>query len=182
MSYKKENFSKCQFNPIAEGNMRQLYPKLEEIFETTEDALIRYVILLYDKKSPLLEDERDFNKRRAVAGDLTFFDYEPEDAESQEMITTAIVNYLQFTNDKTFAAAQAIEYKMWEAITQILTPIKGKSSKEELEAAQKKSLLADEIDRDIKRLDSYAREMSGSDTVLEKKVKRSFSSPESRLK
>lgn len=160
--------------------MVDTYPKLRTIFSTTNDEIIRYVIMMYDSKSPLIEEERDLNRRKAIAIEMSGI-VMPDREELFEPLHEAIVEYLQFTHDRLFAAAISTEFRFWEAIRIQLQPIKAGTDKEQLEAAQKKNVLADSIDDCMKRIDAYAKEMSGGDEKVEKKVKKSFTSVERML-
>lgn len=180
MIYTEKHFERCTFNPMCRKPMIEEYPKLRTIFTTDNDPVIRYTIMMYDPASYLVRDERDLSKRRMVAGELTFVDSDAEDL--QEIIYEAFIDYLQYVNDKTWAAACANEFRFWEAIKLSLIPITETGAKGQLEAAQKKSVLAESIDDCIKRIETYAKDMAGGDPILEKRIKKSFVSPEQMLK
>lgn len=156
------------------------YPKLCTVFSTSDDGVIRYTIMMYDPGSYLIKEERDWNKRKDIATELTFLDPNAEDV--QDTIYEAFIDYLQYVNDKKFAAACAVEYRFWEAIKLMLIPIKETGDKGQLEAAQKKNVLAESIDDCMARLETYARDLAGGDVVLEKRIRKSFVSPEQMLK
>lgn len=180
MSYTESDLQKCRFNPLTPKAMLETYPKLKDIFTEPDDAIMRYTILLYDPKSPLLEDYKNLDQRRQVAADM-FIDAELDTLQDQFVLSA--VDYLKYINDKIFAAACATEYKFWEAISLIMQPIsRGGSDSDQLQAANKKNVLSDSMDDSIKKLDGYAREMSGGDTVVEKKMKKRFTSVEKMLK
>lgn len=143
------------------------YSKLLEVFTTSNDAIIRYTIMLYDPKSPLISNESDPEIRKRVAGELSGMIIQKE---ILPIIQESCIEYLQFINLKTWAAICAIDYFYWEAISLIMQPITGTTDKEQLEAAQKKNVLSDSIDDAIKRLENYYRVMSGGDKELEKKI------------
>jgi hypothetical protein len=171
------NFSRCPFDPLCKEPMVDAYPKLRTIFSTNCDEIIRYVIMMYDSKSPLIEEERDLNRRKTIAVEMSGI-VMPEREEMFEPLHEAIIEYLQFTHDRLWAAAVSTEFRFWEAIRIQLQPIKGSTDKEQLEAAQKKNVLADSIDDCMKRIDAYAKEMSGGDEKVEKKVKKRLSPEE----
>lgn len=110
--------------------------------------------------------------------DAEFEEDEGEDALPQATRGVPIMleitfNYLvRFPMSKEWMAIVCFEYKFYEAAKILLTPVTGKSSKEELEALQKKSLVADEFDKDIKRLDALYKAFLSDDTILEKKLKK----------
>ena len=68
----------------------------------------------------------------------------------------------------------AIEYKYWENIAELTTPIQGETNKERLEAAQKKSIISDEVEKDIKRIDDLYKAFFGDDQFETAVKKQSF--------
>lgn len=188
MSYTKQEFERCTFNPMVEGSMLHEYPRLNEIVklewvDQDLDAILRYAICLYDPKSPIVQNERDLNYRRGVAAELAGID----DEEFQTLLYThthkyapeLIIKYLmRFPKSKEWMAICCFEFKFYEAAKMMLTPIQGKETKSELESVQKKSLIADELEKDIKRIDVLYKSFFGGDDDLEKKVKRKLT-PES---
>lgn len=70
---------------------------------------------------------------------------------------------------------QAMEFKFWESIK--LTMQAGG-----LESLKNKGIAADEMEKDIKRIEAYYRLYYMEDIELEKKVKKSYSSPEQAMK
>jgi hypothetical protein len=189
--YTKEKFKNCIFNPMEESGMLSEYPRLEQIIkeewkDVHLDSIIRFAICCYDPKSPLIKDEPSLNERKMIAADISNMGSEIQD-EVFNMIYPAnredrtpfvhelIFEYLRrFAKSKEFAAIAAIEFKFWEQIKQVLTPITGKNSKEELEAVQKKSLVSNEIEIDLKRIDTYYMKFFGEDEMLQKKASNRF--------
>lgn len=53
-----------------------------------------------------------------------------------------------------------------------MEPISGKNNKEELEAVQKKATIKDEIEKDIRRIESLQRTFFGEDEDLSKSRRR----------
>lgn len=180
MIYTEKHFERCAFNPLCKKPMIDEYPKLRTIFTTSDDAVIRYTIFMYDPNSFLVKDEREWGKRKMIAEELTLVG--PDDADIQETVYEAIIDYLQYINDKTWAAACSNEFRFWEAVKLSLIPITETGNKGQLEAVQKKTAVAESIDDCIRRIETYAKDLAGGDPVIEKRVKQSFVSPEQMLK
>lgn len=185
MSYKKEQFDGCAFNPMVELKMQDAYPKICEIIkpEYKEDMwldnVLRYIIMIYDPRSPLITDERDLNRRKGMAAGLAGFDMEEEDYLSElylcklEYMPVLVVHYLQrFARSMDWSIIVATEHCFWESMVKLMEPISGKDSKAELESVQKKSAIKAEIDADVKRLEAYYLKFFGGDTEMEKKVRK----------
>jgi hypothetical protein len=176
MTYKKSDFNYCQFNPLIEGRILAEYPKLTEVIapewnDENLEAIMRYIILVYDPKSPLILNERDLNYRKdigfALAGitDETLMDTVSNSTHVYSSELT--VKYLmRFARSKEWAAICAFEFSFWESIKEVTKPISGRSSKEILESVQKKAAIKEEIEKDIKRLENLYRTFLGEDEAL----------------
>lgn len=185
MIYKKKDFANCQFNPLADQPILTEYPKFNEIIlpewvdEPQLDNIIRYVIMVYDPKSILVYNERDLNYRKGIAAELASFDLADEEFmatiynSSHAFIAELILKFLmRFAKSKEWAALCAFEFAFWESIQMILEPISGKNNKEELDAVQKKATIKDELDKDIRRLESYFKAFCGEDNDLLDKARK----------
>lgn len=162
--------------------MLENYPQLSEIIlpdwmDEYTDCVMRYIVMVYDPKSPLINNERDLNYRKGVAGELAGI----EDEEVLESLFTSThrysadltVKYLcRFVKSKEWAAICAFESSFWESIKEVIEPITGKNSREKLDSVQKKSAIKEEIEKDILRLDKLYRVFFGEDDELQNKAKK----------
>lgn len=199
MSYSEKDFKGCAFNPLVKGKMLNEYSRLCEIISPEWDTpyldeLIRYVICVYDPKSPLAIQERDLNYRKGVAAELAKMDMDNNDfiqavyncsyimknvsvedallGGDFPLISDLIMKYLmRFVKSKEWAAIIIVENCFWESAKKLMEPISGKNSKEELEAVQKKSAIKDELDKDIARLEKYFKSFFGDDDDLALRAK-----------
>lgn len=183
--YKYSDFLHCQFNPLAENPILRAYPKLSEIIDPEWqdeclDSILRYMLMVYDPKSPLVNNERDLNYRKGIAIELA----EISDELMAESIINSthkyspalIIKYLmRFARSKEWAAICAFESAYWESIKEVIEPISGKNSREKLDSVQKKAVIKQEIIEDIKRLDALYRTFFGEDDELLNKNKRRLS-------
>lgn len=182
MIYKLRDFEGCTFNPLVDTRMLEAYPKLSEIvlpewLDECTDQILRYAIMVYDPKSPLIINEKDLNYRKGIAGELagiedeTILDsiYNSTHSYSPDLI----IKYLmRFARNKEWAAICAFESSFWESIKEVIEPITGKNSREKLDSVQKKSAIKEEIEKDILRLDKLYRVFCGEDDELQNKTKR----------
>lgn len=182
MIYKQPDFNNCQFNPLVDQPMLDAYPKLNEIIEQewrddSLDGILRYIIIVYDPKSPLINFERDLNYRKEIAINLSKL----SDFDTAAAVLTNIHNYspaliikylMRFARSKEWAAICAFEFSFWESIKEVTEPISGKSSKEKLESVQKKSTIKEEIVKDMRQLDALYKTFFGEDDDLHAKSKR----------
>ena len=182
MAYTESSFTTCVFNPLVKGKMTQVFPKLKEIVSPEWDSyknidkIIRYVIIAYDPKSPVRINERDPLKRKNIAYDLAEFERnklgEAEDSiinQSNEVCFLFTVKYLaKFVKDKVYAALCAFEFKYYENILELMKPIVGDTNAERLDAAKKKSVISEEIIKDIKIIDELWMNLFGEKQLVEK--------------
>lgn len=169
--------------------MVAVYPGLHKIIPAEAralpllDMMIRYSIMIYDPKSPLVADERDLNYRKNLA--LDFLKVQDQSVRDQMIsceqpfLPEVITGILQhFIKSMEWACLSALEFKFWEAINITMQPLSGLSGKEQLEALQKKALASKEMEADMKRIEQYYKSLFSDDGDLEKKA-RSRVSPES---
>lgn len=182
MIYKKQDFNNCAFNPLAEDPILSVYPKLTEIVDPDWrdeylDSILRYMIMVYDPKSPLVFNERDLNYRKGIALELIHMD---DETVAEAIVNSThkyspalIIHYLRrFARSKEWAAICAFDSSYWESIKEVMEPIEGKNSREKLDSVQKKAVIKQEIIEDIKRLDMLYRTFFGEDEELMNKNKR----------
>lgn len=181
MIYKKEDFKYCQFNPLLEGSLLKAYPKLKEIVDQDWqdehlDKILRYIIMVYDPKSPLI-NERDLNRRKSIALELARID---DELLSEALITSVHIYFpdltgkflKKFVRSMEWAAICAVTTAYWESITEMMKPIHGKSSREILDAVQKKAAIKDEIVKDIERLNKLSSAFYGGDEELQARTRK----------
>ena len=185
MSFKVSDFNSLQFNPLCSGKMLTEYPRLSEIVspewtdEADLDKIIRYCILVYDPKSALVANEKDLNYRKGIAAELAKLNLKDEEYMqgiynfNHTIALDFTIRFLiRFVKSKEWATICALEASFWESIRKVLEPISGKNSKEELESVQKKATIKDEIDKDIKRVETYYKIFFGEDAEFENKAKK----------
>jgi len=181
--YSEKNFNGCAFNPLTKEKMIVTYPRLSEIilpeWQVPElDALLRYIICVYDPKSILVTTERDLNYRKGLAAELAGLDMNDDVFMTSiytcthDFLAELIVRFLmRFVKSKEWAAIVIVENCFWESAKKLMEPISGKNSKEELEAVQKKSAIKDELDKGILRLEKYYKSFFGEDDDLQARAK-----------
>lgn len=190
MAYSEKDFQSCEFNPFSKLPMLEQHPRIKEIvdaewiseYAASIDNILRFVVIVYDKNSPLRQNERDSLRRKNIAYDLAGFDRlengEPDEVivnETHPIIFMVTVRYLaKFIKSKEYAALCAFEFKYYENIMELMTPIVGTTNAERLEAAKKKSVISEEIVKDIKIIDDLWLGFFGEKTLVEKVKAKKF--------
>jgi hypothetical protein len=87
MNINLNEFNTLEFNPIPCDNLKDLKKKYPDLFRWDEFQIetdkfdlgvaIKYVLLMYDKRSPLFRLERNIKKRKEIAGALAEFPKHP---------------------------------------------------------------------------------------------------------
>ena len=177
MSYTYDQFNACIFNPLTKEKMLQAYPALKEIVQPeweqeSIDAILRFVVICYDSKSPVVATERDYTRKKVISYELAGIKNMDEDSD---IIAALTIQYLiKFIRQKEYAALCAFEYKFYENISELMTPVKGDTNAERLEAAKKKSVISEEIILDIKRIDDLWLQVLGEKDLVEIVKRKNF--------
>jgi len=152
--------------PINDKNF-QNNVMVKQIFGSiniSEVPIIKYVVLLYDLKSPMRLKIPDINLRKEECAEMAelktgtdkIFDL------SHDNILGYINSYLRFQSSKVWAILTANEEVLWQYQRELLTPIVNfKNDKDKLQALEIKSKLMNECDAIIKRIDAYEDKIFG---------------------
>lgn len=193
--YTSKDFAKCFFNPL-EKNLLKTYPRLNDLLpqEVPEDdllcnegeKLIKYVLALYDPKSPIIKDNPDYSSRKQAAAILA--GYSLHDTTKLDTVYTCdseymvgfIVNFLRnVVQSRIWASLQADEQTYWEFIYRMMLPInREKGDKDQVQAVAVKTKLSEDKESILSRVESNLSKFLGEDEDLKKKVKKQDFSPE----
>jgi len=182
MTYTEKDFSVFQYNPLVKKDLDKFIATIPDEFKshTHIHGLVSYTMLMYDPRSILIVREREIDQRKRTAAELANLK-EMEDyfTLSDETLMTLVIWYLKTqVKSREFAAIVALEYKFWENISELMSPIVGESNKERLEAAQKKAVISQEIDSDIAKLNRYYKDFFGDDDAISTQVRKQSFRPE----
>jgi hypothetical protein len=181
MKYTEQHFKPCQFNPLEE-NLLAAYPELAEFlipFNLTAGVReLRYIIMMYDPKTPLKRSTHLMAAQKMEAAQLSGFDLEKDEKKLEEMydftdpqFTLLVSAYLaRFVQSKKFVMLITLEQVWWEYNSNLLKKVTGENSKQELDAIEKKSKLRVEMEAIIQTMDRYREEFYGKDEVLIEQV------------
>ena len=195
-TYQQQNFSRCFFNPL-EKDLLKTYPKIGELLpeEVSEedalahegDRLLRYILCLYDPKSPVVKDNPDLGSRKIAAAHAAGYNTTNDTAKLEliytcesEYMVGIIVNFLrQVVQSRVWASLQADEQTYWEFIYRMLLPInRDKGDKDQVQAVAVKTKLSEDKESIMERIDNNWNKFIGDDPELKKKIKKQDFSPE----
>lgn len=173
----EKELSILEFNPMVKKNMLSAYPKLKEIVGDVDDKLIRYVILMYDIKSPLRHHYPELGKRKEFAASMagydlmkddviTLFDFKINDEPYEELLDM-IMKYLKYQNNWVWSMIVSNEQAFYEYNRRVMMPVEGNRDKDILQAINIKTQIMVSQDEIYQRLQKYYRDLSGGDDKLE---------------
>lgn len=175
-----------------EKNLFEEYPRLLEMLprdssdrtftsDRDEEKMIRYVLALYDPKSPLVKDYPDLNTRKTAAAEVAGYDLE-EDKDvidrlfrcDSEYLVEFIVTYLrQIVQSRSWASITADEQTYWEFVSRMLLPInRTNKDKDDVSAVALKTKLGEDKENIAERLDRNWNKFLGDDEELKRKVQK----------
>lgn len=197
MNYTSENFKHCQFNPFEEYPFKA-YPRLKEIvvkdahicidedeeetdnhFSVPEDKMVRYILALYDPKSPLIKGESNLLRRKEIAASIAGFDVDKEEDMlaviydcKYEHLVLMIQNFLRFfVKSMEWAMLVSYESAFWEFQSRLMQPIeRADKDKDLMTAVGNKTKLANDIQELYNKFEAAKDQFYGNDTILIKQA------------
>jgi hypothetical protein len=180
-----KEFGRMEFNPTSKKQMFQVYPKLSNILGAANDKLVRYVLLMYDIKSPLKDHYPDLQKRKEIAAmmsgydmdkdDVTgIFEFKTKDDEGEYIPHDELLNitiaYLKYQNNWVWSMVVSNEQAFYEYNKRVMMPVDGSRDKDILQAINIKTQIMEAQDAIYNRLQKYYKDMAGGDTDLEQAI------------
>jgi len=188
MSYQKQSFDKCFFNPL-EKDLLKTYPQLKELIDGIEisDRQIKYCLSMYDPKSPVVKDNPDINARKIAAAEVAGYDKQKDKEEldklfacDEEGVIVFTINFLRkVVKSRVWASLCADEQVFWEFIQRLFKPISEDSDKTDVDAQEKKLKISKGKEEVSALIEVNWNKLLGDDEDLKKKVKKQDYSPES---
>lgn len=184
----KIDCSNMQFDPTCSGTMVSKYPFLKDIASGIPDKAVRYLLLMYDSKSPLRNMYPDLQKRKEFAAVVAGYDLVKDESKFEELKTFVHIvtneegdevkvpceDYLEFLtkllmyqSSRVWSMIVANESAFYEYHRKVMAEVTDGGDKDILQAVTIKTKLMEAMDDIDKRLKGYYREMSGDDKGLD---------------
>ena len=185
------DFSKMKYNPTTDV----LKTELKDILAISDLRMAKYILLMYDEKSPMKEYYPDLEKRKDFCADIAGYDSVKDetvikslksmtkerkipvgDAEDQKFKTVvdiwdefvdAVLNYVTHQNSRLWAMIVTNEQAFYEYQRRVMAEVDGGAGKNSLDAINMKTKLLEAMDDIDKRLESYYSKISGGDQSME---------------
>lgn len=179
--YKELEFSKCLFNPFVDDVFKS-YPqlgKIKAIDKKIDNKLMKYIICVYDYRSPIVIHNRELKIRKQVAAEFAGYNVLEEDLKylfniEEEYVLKAIDTFLKsFIHSRTWYMICCNENIFWEYGQRMLKPVgvmeeeggKKLSEKDLIAAMQAKTKLSEDMSAIDERLDAAYKRLYGNESI-----------------
>jgi hypothetical protein len=186
MVYDKDDFRRCQFNPL-DKNILKNNPRLQDLigaypdedYPAPKESILRYILALYDPASPLVKDYPDLGSRKMAAAQVADFNLSDESLLKtvfecdNEAVASTIIGFLRdFAQNRLWAMYCSNEQTFWEYNLRLLTSISAEKDRDLMAAVSTKTKLSDDMEAISNRLERLQNTLYGDDEHLKKKAKR----------
>lgn len=128
--YTPDSFKRCLFNPLAK-DLAKRYPE-----SRCDEKVLRYVLCLYDPKSPLIKDCRNIKTRKQEAARLAGFNLSTDSeflddlfAFKNKEAVTATINFLkEHVHNRIWTMIVSHEQTFYEYNERLMKPVDDGSS------------------------------------------------------
>lgn len=173
MNYEKKHFGNCLFNPM-EKDLFGTYPELKKL--TNNEKMMRYIIAMYDPKSPIVSQNRDPVMRKRIAAEFAGYDMVQDRSKLEEIynlkteyVRTIIVRFMtEFAYPREWFMLQANEATYFEYGARMMEPITkddNTKEKDELAAINIKSKLSEDMEKLNERIEKGYKKLFGDDSA-----------------
>lgn len=178
--YKKEDFSKCLFNPCLEDVFAS-YPQLEKIKNISpniDNKFMKYIICVYDYRSPIVIQNRELKIRKQVAAEFCGYDLINDNIKhifniDVDYVLQAIDTFLKsFIHSRIWYMICCNENIFWEYGQRMLSPVTNKddagkpmTEKAITEAMALKTKLSEDMASIDERLDAAYKRLYGNESL-----------------
>jgi len=192
IAYNEKSFEAMKFNPMCKGDIGDVHPELKPIMaiygKPMPDLVIRYILMVYDDSSVLVQACREITMRKRTAAELSrlntmknekFFDMVLDCSDTN--VVKMIVEYLRvFRKPRLWQMIVANEMLFEEYNARLMQKIKENDAdeKKELDALNVKTKIRQEVEAINTSLEAYYMAMFGNDDNLKKRVQSIDFSPE----
>jgi hypothetical protein len=189
MAYTEADFKSCKYNPLIK-NFKEQYASLFKIipkeYTGDKEALLRYVCLMYDPKSPLIKDSASIETRKRKAAQCSGFELNEDELEFLfELKDPCVIEVIDIflrkhINERLAYMIFANEQTFYEYGKRLLQPVTdgGNGEKGLLSSITIKTKLSEDMDAINARLENDIQKLYMGDAQLQKAVAKVKFTPE----
>jgi hypothetical protein len=180
--YSQESFKNCLFNPLVK-DLTGKYPALIPLLPKGENGekILKYILFLYDPKSPLIKDSRNIKTRKQEAARLAGFDLQKDtdfldslySFKNKEAAAKTVLFLKEFIHNRTWSMIVSHEQTFYEYNERLMKPVEDdKETKEKdiMSTIVLKSKLVQDLKDIHSTLKEYYKEMFDDDDLRDKVV------------
>ncbi len=157
--------------------------------EGDKNKIIRYILLMHDKKTPLRRDIADLQERKEQAAILAGFDLEKNEERLEEIFTLSddrvadmIIEWMEFQGNRLVVMIDTNEQMFFDFNRAALEKVSDvNNDKQKMDAVMVKAKLSEECEKIDARLEIFYEKLYGDPDVIEVVQRRKFT-PESMAK
>lgn len=180
MMYKESEFNRCLFNPCVK-DMFVAYPqlvKIKDVSNKVDNKLMKYIVCVYDYRSPIVAHNRELKIRKQVAAEFCGYDFIKEDLKylfniEADYVLLAIDLFLKsFIHSRVWYMICCNENIFWEYGQRMLSPVANKddagkpmTEKAITEAMALKTKLSEDMASIDERLDAAYKRLYGNESL-----------------
>ena len=180
--YSQDSFKNCLFNPLAK-NLTEKYPALIPLMPKGENGekILRYILLLYDPKSPLIKDSRNIKTRKQEAARLVGFDLQKDTDfldslfafKNKEAVAKTVLFLKEYIHNRTWSMIVSHEQTFYEYNERLMKPVEDDDKTKEKDVMAT-IVLKSKLVQDLKDIHSilkeYYKEIFEDDDLREKVI------------
>ena len=153
-----DSFKNCLFNPLVK-DLIKAYPVLKDLLPKCDHAenVLRYILALYDPKSPLIKEVKNMTSRKQEAARIAGFNLEKDSEFLDEMflfknseVTIATCSFLRnYVNEMLWSTIVAHEQVYYEYHARLMETIVDNKAVVDKKPKGKKKEDVDDFDDEI---------------------------------
>lgn len=182
--FDKGEFKKMRFNVYEVPDSKDLmkhFPELSSMesfakyAEADRNRLIRYIMLMYDKESPLVKRVQKYKDRQRQAAHLAGYDLQKHEDRLEQVFTLAdesianmVADFIILLNDRKWSLIVSSEATFYEFQRGLfMNVVNVRDDKARLDAITVKAKIMTESDEIDARLERYYSDLFGDDKLIE---------------
>ena len=155
--------------------------ELDRLHKQQLVQIIKYLVLMYDKHSPLVSKYPDLETRKEKAIDLAGINFgtqrkliERLTSLNDDDLLTVVAQMLRKQGEQDFSLLISQEQLFYELLQNVLDPIESDSDKDQMTALEKKAKLSGMLEEVGERIEKYRARYYRGDDDMEEKVRKHY--------
>lgn len=155
--------------------------ELERIHKQQLVQVVKYLVLMYDKHSPLVSKYPDLETRKEKAIDLAHINLGTQKKLVKRLTTlddddllAIVAQMLRKQGEQDFSLLVSQEQLFYELLQNVMDPISSDNDKDQMMALERKAKLSDMLEGVGERIEKYRARYYRGDDDMEEKVRKTY--------